>query len=192
MYDSGFSNNDYMFHVQNKGLADFLRREHNNIIATASEYNGTQYTINKTSQCYIDGAQPYSSIIYKRACWLADHAESAVYVSQYYPTGKLGSLLKNISMSYYINRPENMRGLAKLMLIFDRWRCRIKNNYKKDRYLHAKFIIFTMQDGTKIALTGSHNFSFAGVRFGTIEINMETSDHHAITQLESFIEKISE
>jgi cardiolipin synthase len=191
MYDAGFANNDYMLHTKNAKLADFLRGEHYKIITNAAEYRGAHHIIDDESECYIDSAETYSSVIYKKACTLARQAESAVYVSQYYPTGKLGILLKRISTQYYINRPENMRGLAKLMLLFDRWRCHIKNSYQKDRYLHAKFILFTMKDGSKVALTGSHNFSYAGVRYGTIEIDMQTSNLHTIRQLESFVEKIA-
>ena len=58
--------------------------------------------------------------------------------------------------------------------------------YKKSVYNHAKFIIFTMADGKKTALTGSHNFVWGGVVLGTREINLETTDKHIISQLETF------
>jgi len=61
-----------------------------------------------------------------------------------------------------------------------------KTRYKKEPYLHAKFIIFTMEDGSKVAITGSHNFAYTGVLFGTREIALETTDPNVIEQLESF------
>ena len=59
----------------------------------------------------------------------------------------------------------------------------------KKPYLHAKFIIFTMKDGSKVAITGSHNFAYTGVLFGTREIALETNDPSIISQLESFYKK---
>jgi cardiolipin synthase len=61
-----------------------------------------------------------------------------------------------------------------------------KTLYTRDNYLHAKFIIFTMPDGKKIAITGSHNFMSESVIAGTREIALETHDKAIITQLESF------
>ena len=58
--------------------------------------------------------------------------------------------------------------------------------YGRDQYLHAKFILFTMPDGSKVAITGSHNFMFGSVAFGTREIALETSDTAIIAQLEHF------
>jgi len=56
-------------------------------------------------------------------------------------------------------------------------------------YLHAKFIIFTMKDGSKTAISGSHNFAYTGVLFGTREIALETTNPQVIGQLESFYKK---
>jgi cardiolipin synthase len=46
-----------------------------------------------------------------------------------------------------------------------------------------------MQDGTKRAITGSHNFAYTGVLLGTREIALETADPTIISQLEEFIAK---
>jgi|JRYG01.1.fsa_nt_gb cardiolipin synthase len=191
MYDAGLKNNDFMLHTHDRDLANFLRQEHERIIQNTNAYLGNTYQIDDTSTCYLDAAEPHASIIYRHACTLAQKSVAATYVSQYYPTGKLGRLLKKTKSRYYINRPSHMRGLAKYMIIFDSLRCRIENSYHKKRYLHAKFIIFTMKDGSKVALTGSHNFSYAGVRYGTVEIAMKTTNTHTINQLENFIQKIS-
>ena len=46
-----------------------------------------------------------------------------------------------------------------------------------------------MEDGSKVAITGSHNFAYTGVLLGTREIALETKDPSIIKQLESFIKK---
>lgn len=191
LYDAGLKNNDFMLHAKDPALAAYLRQEHTRIIHAPQEYIGSSYEIDSASICYIDSAEPYDSVIYREACLLAQNAISATYVSQYYPTGKLGSYLKKINTTYYMNRPRHMRRLAKLMLTFDSIRCNIPNNYHKKKYLHAKFIIFTMPNGEKVAMTGSHNFSYAGVRFGTIEVAMNTTNPRVISQLENFVNTIS-
>ena len=50
-------------------------------------------------------------------------------------------------------------------------------------------MIFTLEDGSKVAITGSHNFAYTGVLLGTREIALETSDPKIIGQLEKFIDK---
>nr|MBP6038525.1 hypothetical protein [Candidatus Saccharimonas sp.] len=55
-------------------------------------------------------------------------------------------------------------------------------------YLHAKFMIGTMPDGSKRAITGSHNFMFGSGLMGTREIALETTDTKIIRQLERFID----
>lgn len=192
LYKSGFNTNDFMFHTNNAKLAKQLEAEHQKIVADYEDFEGAHYIINDKSEFFIDSGKTGYSTIYNHACKLAKKARAITYVSQYYPTGRLGHYLKDTKTTYYINRPGNAKGLAnKLMLIFDMLRCRIKNNYHKRRYLHAKFIIFTMQDGSEVAITGSHNFSYAGVRYGTIEVAMKTSDPNIISQLRSFVYKIS-
>jgi cardiolipin synthase len=66
---------------------------------------------------------------------------------------------------------------------------RQQTSYRRSAYLHAKCIIFEHEDGTKTAITGSHNFVHGGVLLGTREVALETSDSSIIEQLETFIEK---
>lgn len=188
MYDAGFANTDYMLHTTDKTLADALRIEHKKIIANPDDYPGHIKSINETDTLYIDSASPRSSSIYQRACELAELSKSVLFVSQFYPTGPLGAILKKKKTTYYMNRTSLMTNfLSKGMQRFDAFRSGIVNSYTRENYLHAKCIIFTMQDGTKIALSGSHNFSYAGVKFGTVECNLETSNQKTIEQIEYFI-----
>jgi cardiolipin synthase len=45
-----------------------------------------------------------------------------------------------------------------------------------------------MEDGRRVAISGSHNFAYTGVLLGTREIAIETDDERIISQLERFIE----
>ncbi len=190
MYDKGLLNTDYMLFLKNAQLADMLREQHNILLSDPQNYTGYSATVDSQSTIYIDSAATNSSQIYSRACELAERAASAMFVSQFYPTGPLATRLKKIDTTYYTNRPEQMSAfIVRTMQRVDAWRTGAENSYTKDNYLHAKCIIFTMRDGSKVALTGSHNFSYAGVRFGTVESELETRDPHVITQLEAFIKK---
>lgn len=189
MYDSGLHNNDFMFYTHNSSFAELLRNEHEKIVQSPHTYEGLSTSINSSTECMIDSIHPKTSLIYNMACELAEKATHTTYVSQFYPTGPLLKHLKSSPTEFFINRPSQLHGLAKYMVLFDRLRTGIKNNYERSTYLHAKCIIFTMPDGTKHAITGSHNFSYAGVRFGTVEIALHTTEKSIITQIEAFIDR---
>jgi hypothetical protein len=124
---------------------------------------------------------------------LAEIAEKVVFVSQYCPTGKLARILKKHGkVKLYYNKPANAPGLNKFVIAFSAFVSGLKTSYRKKAYVHAKFIIFTMADGSKRAITGSHNFAYTGVLLGTREIALETGDSAIIDQLETFLhEKVA-
>ncbi len=192
MYQGGVAENvDYMFRVDNNRLADRLSYEQGRIIKaerTSTNYPSVTYELEGNS-VLIDGGIIASSVIYRRATELAKEAAHILFVSQYCPTGKLARILKTKDVSLYFNRPEQATSLNKALIAISMLMSGFKTLYKKDRYLHAKFIIFTMKDGSKIAITGSHNFAYTGVLFGTREIALETNDPSIISQLESFYER---
>lgn len=188
MYGRGARNIDYMFKTKDKTLADILANEHSKIIKTDREptdYSGFYKQLGY-GKLLIDSGEKNESMIYERAVELAKQAESVLFVSQYCPTGKLAKILLRKKATIYYNQPKNAHRWTKLMLRFSRLTTGLKSRYKKPTYLHAKFIIFTMNDGSKVALTGSHNFSYTGVRFGTREVELETTDKKVIKQLEEF------
>jgi len=53
--------------------------------------------------------------------------------------------------------------------------------------LHAKFMLFELKDGTKTLVSGSHNFSERGVRYGTQEIAIRSTDEKLWEQLYDFL-----
>jgi len=192
MYQGGVAENtDYMFRIDHDRLADRLAHEQGRIIKaerTSTNYPSVSHELHGDS-VLIDGGIIAHSVIYRRALELAEEAESILFVSQYCPTGKLSRLLKKKEAALYFNRPEQADFLNKLLLKIGTISRRHKTLYTRMPYLHAKFIIFTMKDGSKTAISGSHNFAYTGVLFGTREIALETTNPQVIGQLESFYKK---
>lgn len=181
-------NVDYMFRCSDDRLADDLTHEYNQI--TKADRSHYAYRSHKFSYgpniVLTDGGLQGDSIIYRRACELAKEASDILLVSQYCPTGKLSRLLKSRPSRLYFNPPELAGPLNRMVISVGMFFSRHKTLYAGKRYLHAKFMIFTMPDGHKVALTGSHNFVYGGVLLGTREIALETEDPKIIRQLENF------
>jgi len=191
MYGNGILNNDYMFRVENERLADRLCYEQGRIQKAdrgSANYPSVTYELDGNS-VLIDGGIISQSVIYRRAVELAREATHILFVSQYCPTGKLSRALKNTTTDFYYNRPEQATYLNSLLIKISQSLSGHKTAYNKDQYLHAKFIIFTMKDGSKVTITGSHNFAYTGVLLGTREIALETKDPAVISQLESYFKK---
>ena len=188
MYEIGIHNNDYMFKLQDESLAERLVHEQKRIARaerTNSNYPSVSFDLGKDIVLF-DGGIIGQSIIYRRVIDLVREASSVLYVSQYGPTGRLGRLLKSKESHLYFSRPEQADFINWILIKFNAITSGTKTLYTKKQYLHAKFMIFTMPDGSKVAITGSHNFSSSGVLLGTREIALETRDPAVISQLESF------
>jgi cardiolipin synthase len=192
MYQEGVAENtDYMFRVENNRLADRLVYEQGRIAKaerTSTNYPSVTYELEGNS-VLIDGGIIAHSVIYRRATELARDAKHIVFVSQYCPTGKLARIFKTKNVDLYFNRPEEAVGFNRALIRLSMLTSGFKTLYKKEPYIHAKFLIFTMKDGSKVAITGSHNFAYTGVLFGTREIALETTDPAIISQLETFYKK---
>lgn len=184
-------NVDYMFRIKDARLADDLNHEFNQI--TKADRGHYTYRSHKFSfgkhTVLTDGGFQGDSIIYRRVCELARDADDVLLVSQYCPTGKLSRILKSKPSRLYFNPPELAGPLNKAVIKVGMLFSGHKTLYSRQKYLHAKFIIFTMPDGHKIAVTGSHNFVYGGVLLGTREIALETTDPKIIRQLERFFER---
>jgi cardiolipin synthase A/B len=181
-------NNDYMFLCKDARLADDLNHEFNQITKADRghyTYRSHKFMFDKHT-VLTDGGFQGDSIIYRRAVELSKEAADILLVSQYCPTGKLSRVLKSKQSSLYFNPPQLAGPLNRAVISVGMLFSGHKTLYKQKRYLHAKFIIFTMPDGKKVAITGSHNFVYGGVLLGTREIALETDDPKIIRQLERF------
>lgn len=189
LYDTGISSNDYMFKVYDHDLATILISEYDRLVKADSghfAYRSRSITT-KTGITHIDGGLPFDSIIYRRACALAEEADKVTLVSQYCPTGKLSRLLRRTDAHLYFNPWRNAEGLDRLVIRSGMAFSRQKTRYTHKQYLHAKFILFEMPDGRRVALTGSHNFVQGGVLLGTREVALETEDARIYSALERFL-----
>ena len=195
MDHESLANVDYMFRFDNKVLADKLSNEQY-LIARADKRGGSirnsMFGLDEHSTVLVDQGLPTNSLIYRRACDLAEQAENIVLVSQYCPTGKLNRILKRKNAKLYFNNWRTASPINKLLIKLGTLTSRQQTLYQHPQYLHAKFIIFTMPDGSKIALSGSHNFMRGSGIMGTREIALETSDPAIIKQLEAFRKKYVE
>ncbi|MDN5275686.1 MAG: hypothetical protein JWN33_335 [Candidatus Saccharibacteria bacterium] len=188
LYHPGIESVDYMLKVTDNNLADRFAEEHRRLTQadkTEKLYRSHRFFY-QNHTVYIDGGIVGDSIIYRRATQLARQAEDILLVSQYCPTGTFGRMLRKKPSRLYFNKPQNATFLNKLVIRYGMLMTKHETLYRHDRYLHGKFIIFTMKDGKKIALSGSHNFAHSGVLLGTREIALETSDPDVIRQLEQF------
>lgn len=184
-----FSNIDYMLRFENSTLADQLYDEHTR--TTRADRSGhalhNHQFGDEETMVLLDGGIPTNSIIYRRACKLAAKAKRITLVSQYCPTGKLNRLIKRADSTLYFNHWRQARWLNMLVIWFGMKTSGQHTHYNRRPYLHAKFIIFEMDDGKKIAISGSHNFVRGGAILGTREVAIETTNKHIIRQLEAFI-----
>lgn len=191
LYKKGLQSTDYMFKTTNKPLASILIKEHVSIIvadASPQSYAGYQKIL-PFGRLLIDSGKRRESLIYQRACILAKKADHISFVSQYCPSGELATYLLKKPADTYFNRPEQANFLNRLLIQSTMLKTGMKTSYQKSKYIHAKFMIFTMPDGREVALTGSHNFTYSGVQLGTREVALETDQPEIVTQLKSFLEQ---
>lgn len=190
LHDKNLGYKDYMFYCEDAQLASQMRDELVRIIKSDGKpfsYRSNTFSFGEKSTVLFDSGLQGRSIIYRRACKLAAQSKKVVFVSQYSPTGKLGKIMRATKSTAYYNTPENASSWNSLIIRFGSWINQQNNSYQQDTYIHAKFMIFTLQDGSKVAMTGSHNFIPGTVLMGTREIALETTDKHVIKQLEKFI-----
>jgi len=188
LYQQGIENADYMYRLEDARLASRLVYEQERIWKAekrSTNYPSVVYEL-EGDDILFDGGIIASSVIYRRACELAHEADKILFVSQYCPTGKLARILKTKETTLYFNRPSQANAFNKVLIKISMFISGLRTKYKKRTYLHAKYIIFTMPDGSKVAISGSHNFAYTGVLLGTREVAIETRNTHTIEQLEAF------
>ncbi len=187
MDDPGVTNVDYMLRVEDAALADSLSSLHDAIAAEAPrERMPAQVLDHAVGRVLIDGGRPGESAIYAAALAWARRAESVLHVSQYCPTGPLGREVARRADGLWFNRPRQAAFANATLIASSMATTGHRTRYRREPYLHAKALVFTMPDGERVAITGSHNFVAAGVRLGTREIALETRDPHVIDQIERF------
>lgn len=186
--DSAFTNHDFMLHASDADLADCLTQLVGRIGHAHIAMPNGEVPLGKDAAILFDGGRPKHSVIYDRAVQLTQEAERVWFVSQMAPSGPLANVLHATDSSIYFNRPENMtETLPSWAQAFDQQRYRTVNQYTLQNYIHAKFMLFELFDGSKALITGSNNFSYRGIVFGTQEIALYSTDTRLWNRLHKFI-----
>lgn len=190
MDDESFNNIDYMFRINSQPLASMLCHEFRQIrhvdkSGGAIKSHATEF--DQYNTILFDGGLIGDSIIYRHACALAYRAAHIILVSQYCPTGPLSHILKRKRATLYYNHWSHASSVNRFMIRAGMLTSKSLTAYHHNAYLHAKFILFTMPNGHRVALTGSHNFMFSSGIMGTREIALETTEPHIIAQLDTFL-----
>lgn len=181
---------DYMFYVVDHDLADRLAKKQLLIESAAPNRQFSNMNI-KTNfgNVLIDGGKFGHSLIYNHAIKLARESTELVVVSQYCPSGKLGKIIRHRSAKLFFNPKGSADTKVNNFMIGTKSNTSNQTNlYTRSRYLHAKFIIGKLPNGSKRAITGSHNFAAISGKVGTREIALETTEPHVISQLEKFLD----
>lgn len=190
LYADFKQDHDFMFMFESAELAELITTEHRSIQAASTV--DAAYLSSSIDTTYgtvlIDGGIPFDSLIYRRSLELIDSAQSVLMVTQYCPTGKLAHKIKDIPYSVYFNHPSRDL-LTNALITTGKKLSGIINSYTGSSYIHAKFMIVTHKNGSKTAITGSHNFISYGGILGTREISLETTNPRIIAGLELFYTK---
>lgn len=188
LYKGGIENTDYMFKIKDPLIASNLWGEYGKIVhANRHGYTyRSRHFETSIGIVLIDSGMFGDSIIYRRVCKLASQASSVLLVSQYCPSGKLSKILKRTDSRLYFNRPRQATRMNRILISLNMLMTGTSSLYTREAYIHAKYMIFTMPDGKKIAITGSHNFVNSSSLLGTREIALQTDDPAIIGQLETF------
>ena len=182
---------DFMFVQRDKTLARILVEEHHAILdAESRDTASISRAINhELGTLLIDGGIPFDSIIYRRAVRLVRSSRDVLMATQYCPTGRLASALKQTNFKVFYNAPKTADLFTDLLIATSQKVTNIPNLYNRTPYIHAKFLIATDEHGSKTAITGSHNFISYGGMLGTREIALMTQDKAIIESLEDFFER---
>jgi phosphatidylserine/phosphatidylglycerophosphate/cardiolipin synthase-like enzyme len=185
--DIAFRLTDYMIITEDSALAEYCVSLFQKL--SLSTFKNEEWS-HDSYKVLIDGGESRKSLIYDRACELTEQAAAVYYVSAFQPTGRLAKLLQAGNTTCYFNRPEQLAFASKLAYIIDRFRRQgeVANAYQRTNYLHAKCMLFEFASGKRVVLSGSHNFDWRGVLYGTKEIALETTDPTMCQEVYDFIQ----
>jgi len=189
LIDHMFGLTDFMLHSTNSATADCLAELVERIGSSHPPLHDGEVELAANTHVLFDGGRPGHSLIYERACELAAQATHIYYVSLMTPSGQLARLLHETDSKIYSNRAEQMLPIDGLGQAYDLQKYQIDNLYTGKPFLHAKYILFELPGARKALLSGSHNFSYRGVSFGTQEVALYSTDTKLWRTLHTHLEK---
>ncbi|WP_062200667.1 phospholipase D-like domain-containing protein [Demequina salsinemoris] len=184
----GVENADFMLRIDDARLADDIEGVYGRIQRMNLHERGHRSLELRygTDRVLVDGGIPGDSIIYRRALHHARKADRILLMSQYCPTGELGKVIRERDHELWFNPPRNAAPANRALIASSMMWTGYRTQYADPRYLHAKAIVFFRSNGTRISMTGSHNWVVGGVKLGTREIALETRDPATVDQVLEF------
>lgn len=186
--------NDFLVAAHEPDVARFLTHHIKRSAATTQAEPNERVALSKNDIALLDGGGHRSEII-DIATVIAQDAEpgSVRFLSQYRPSTELSACLDASDPSCIVfNAPNVLRGLIRAEQYFAGLGYPLNaNNSVAQGYNHAKMLSAVLRknhsrtffpEGGPVLLTGSHNFHGGGVRAGTKEIALLTSDPSLIQQ----------
>ena len=115
----------------------------------------------------------------------------AWYVSKMLLHPALAASLQAVpDVQAYFMGPHRGGKLNRLASWYDSHSVQLTNSHTGNGRIHAKFCVVEYPDGQRAALTGSHNFNARGVRWGTSELALLTTEQSVCDMLVDFAEQL--
>jgi cardiolipin synthase A/B len=151
-----------------------------------------------TTRLLVDGGTINRSLILRHTIELVNHAkDSLILISPLIPDAELLSVLKHaikkgVKVEIISADSKRMPGIFTLLDEFNGFMMRLRGGripiQFKNHLVHAKILIADNRE----AIVGSHNFSSRGVRMGTEEIALQSTDPVLVNNLISFYRELSD
>lgn len=192
---------DFMFVAQSEKIADWWRGFVACEVATGEVPAGVdhEFVLDEETTILVDAGISNESLIYDRVYeMLQDESVSSVmYVNQMFPTGKMHQILNNLqhklgadSVTVITSHYNQMSQPFKGALWARQVRSQMQFYTPVDKQIHTKSIIITHKDGRKVCIVTSNNLDERGVKYGTAEIAVVTTNFSSIKNVESFCDGI--
>lgn len=193
LFDKAFKNIDIMLKFDDKSIVKKLARQFFMVNSLRSPVD-YQLKLTPTESLFVDSGKLGSSIIYNEAVDRVEMAKSQIlFMSQFVPDGPL--LQRLIKATQRGVRVEVITS-SKESSLFRRYPMKLTYLYfkyiiskhpgftliHKNAYVHAKILVVDED----YALVGSHNYTYAGVVFGTEEIMIETTEKMLVKKIKEF------
>jgi cardiolipin synthase A/B len=188
---SSFTFHDYMLRIESSVLSDRLYVLVKEIAKgkKGEPLPDLREPIDSHNTLLFDGGGQGTSAIYEAACEIIGDAKKVYFVSQWCPSGKLAKLLTATDNDSYFIRAAQAEPPANIATIVDQTRYHIDNRYTGKRYIHAKFILTENADGSRHLVSGSNNFNWRGIAYGTKEIAVRSSDPKLWQQFYDYMQR---
>lgn len=186
---------DIMVGWKDKAVADWLAKLANKIAVSGSvrltlKDEDIRWDVNETTTLIVDSGVRGKSIILQEALETIDAAEEFIVISsQFFPNDAtarhlLAAHKRGVKVQVFYNHPSQF-GLPHNLLhygVIEKAKWSLPKSFfveaRKGNFLHTKLVVTE-----RAALVGSHNFVPYGVKLGTAEMDLISSDPDFIRRL---------